>query len=148
MISSVFFQLCSLFYIVLLIGVYFSKKRLSSLENKVYISLAIINFFGLILDIFSIYTIKNMYSLPLLNIIVTKSYLIYLLTWIILFTIYIFVISNRKKEENEIKKYNKKIFKIFSIIYLAITILIIFLIFRHHEMALMKIMFSKIQNTN
>ena len=36
MVSSLFFQICSLFYIVLIIIIYFSKKRINSIENELY----------------------------------------------------------------------------------------------------------------
>ena len=127
MIGSIFFQLCSLFYIFLLIVVYFSKKRLKSVENRLYILLAITNFFGLLLDIFSVFTIRNMNAHPILNFCVSKFYLIYLLTWITLFTIYIFIISTKNKSNTKTKEYIAKIFTIFSIIYSLLVIAIIVL---------------------
>lgn len=127
MIGSIFFQLCSLFYIFLLIVVYFSKKRLKSVENRLYILLAITNFFGLFLDIFSVFTIRNMNTHPILNFYISKFYLIYLLTWITLFTIYIFIISTKNKSNAKTKEYITKIFTIFSIIYSLLVIAIIVL---------------------
>ena len=127
MIGSIFFQLCSLFYIFLLIVVYFSKKRLKSVENRLYILLAITNFLGLFLDIFSVFTIRNMNTHPILNFYISKFYLIYLLTWITLFTIYIFIISTKNKSNAKTKEYITKIFTIFSIIYSLLVIAIIVL---------------------
>lgn len=127
MIGSIFFQLCSLFYIFLLIVVYFSKKRLKSVENRLYILLAITNFLGLLLDIFSVFTIRNMNTHPILNFYISKFYLIYLLTWITLFTIYIFIISTKNKSNAKTKEYITKIFTIFSIIYSLLVIAIIVL---------------------
>lgn len=127
MIGSIFFQLCSLFYIFLLIVVYFSKKRLKSVENRLYILLAITNFLGLFLDIFSVFTIRNMNTHPILNFYISKFYLIYLLTWITLFTIYIFIISTKNKSNAKTKEYITKIFTIFSIIYSLSVIAIIVL---------------------
>lgn len=127
MIGSIFFQLCSLFYIFLLIAVYFSKKRLKSVENRLYILLAITNFLGLFLDIFSVFTIRNMNTHPILNFYISKFYLIYLLTWITLFTIYIFIISTKNKSNAKTKEYITKIFTIFSIIYSLLVIAIIVL---------------------
>jgi len=127
MIGSIFFQLCSLFYIFLLIVVYFSKKRLKSVENRLYILLAITNFLGLFLDIFSVFTIRNMNTHPILNFYISKFYLIYLLTWITLFTIYIFIISTKNKSNAKTKEDITKIFTIFSIIYSLLVIAIIVL---------------------
>ena len=53
--SSLYFQICSLFYIVLLNVTFFSKKRLQSLENKLFSYMIITNLLGIILDIISTY---------------------------------------------------------------------------------------------
>lgn len=103
--SSIILQICSLFYIILLLVVYFSKKRLESKENRIYISLMITIFVGLILDILCIFTMVNIESLAFLNEIVTRLYLLYYLVWIIVFTYYIITVSRKKtgSEENKTK---------------------------------------------
>lgn len=127
--NSIYFQVCSIFYIVLLICIYLSKKRVNTVENRMFIVLAIINFFGLILDVFSIFTIMYMDEYPILNFIITKSYLLYLLTWMFLFTLYTFVITIRSKDKN-IKdpfKEKRKLFTGCYIVYglfLVLTILL------------------------
>ncbi len=132
MISSVYFQIISLVYILLLLIVFFSKKRLNTIENSIYIILAIINAIGLILDISSVYTIINRESIPIINAIVTKAYLIYLLTWISLLTIYIFVIS--MKDNNKLSNISKKYIYFFSIFYIISFTLIVFLpLYYKHE---------------
>ena len=74
MSNSIFFQVSSLFYIIMLIVIYFSKKRLLSFENKIYIYMLIANLIGLVLDVSSILTIIHMDQLPILNFIVTRLY--------------------------------------------------------------------------
>ena len=64
---------------------------------------------------------------PILNFYISKFYLIYLLTWITLFTIYIFIISTKNKSNAKTKEYITKIFTIFSIIYSLLVIAIIVL---------------------
>ena len=126
MLSSIYFQSISLIYIILLIIIYFTKKHLSSIENSIFSILIVINCIGLILDIASIFTIINMDSLPLINVIITKLYLIYLLTWISLLTLYIYTISFKDNGNN--KSFNNK-FKIvlkFEIIMYIISVIIVF----------------------
>lgn len=126
MLSSIYFQSLSLIYIILLIIIYFTKKHLSSIENTIFSILIVINCIGLILDIASIFTIINMDSLPLINVIITKLYLIYLLTWISLLTLYIYTISFKDNGNN--KSFNNK-FKIvlkFEIIMYIISVIIVF----------------------
>lgn len=99
MSSGIFFQLISLIYMSLLILVYFSKKRLDTIENKIFKVLMITNFIGLVIDIMSVYTIMNMNKIPNMNAFITKLYLAYLLSWIFIFTLYIFAISKKEKED-------------------------------------------------
>ena len=129
--SSIFFQICSLFYISLLLIIYFSKKRLGTVENKIYIILAVTNLIGLILDISSVYTISNMSRYPILNKFVSKAYLVYLLSWMFLFTIYVFIIStNKKNDKNKtelhLSDYKNKVYPatILYFIFLILTIIL------------------------
>lgn len=129
--SSIFFQICSLFYISLLLIIYFSKKRLGTVENKIYIILAVTNLIGLILDISSVYTISNMSRYPILNKFVSKAYLVYLLSWMFLFTIYVFIIStNKKNDKNKtelhLSDYKNKVYPatILYFIFLILTIVL------------------------
>lgn len=129
--SSIFFQICSLFYISLLLIIYFSKKRLGTVENKIYIILAVTNLIGLILDISSVYTISNMSQYPILNKFVSKAYLVYLLSWMFLFTIYVFIIStNKKSDKNKtelhLSDYKNKVYPatILYFIFLILTIVL------------------------
>ena len=85
-----FYTVCSLFYSLLLNGVYFSKKRLKTIENKIFERIMVTNLIGVLLALGSYYTILNENKFPILNIVVSKGYIIYLLTWLTLFTLYIF----------------------------------------------------------
>lgn len=97
--SSLYFQICSGAYLILLVIVYFSKKKVMNIENKIYSALIITSAAGLILDYASTYLaiidVHNVY----LNFI-CKLYLVYLLVWIFLFTIYTFVISFKNSQNN------------------------------------------------
>ena len=129
------FSTCSLFYSILLTIMYFSKKRLNRVENKIYGSLIICNLIGVILAVSCYYTINNMDNMPFLNYIVSKSLLIYYLAWITIFTIYVFVISYQKKARNDEEKNKniKKISKLFIILFFLIAILVCILPLYFHN---------------
>ena len=57
MLSSIYFQICSLFFLVLLIIIYFSKQRLKTLENSIFIGTMFANLFAIIFDIASVFGI-------------------------------------------------------------------------------------------
>ena len=120
-LSSVYFQIISLCYILMLIFVFFSKKRIDSLENKIYKFLLITNGLGLILDILSVYTIKYRNEMPITNYFVTKFYLIYLLTWISEFTFYIVTLT--KDDSKHYERHKKILLYIYLISVVAIFIL-------------------------
>ena len=107
---SMFFQICSMFYITLLMVEYFGKKRLKTIENKIYSYLIINVTVALILDILSIFTIRNIDIMPVFNSIVCKLYLASVVSWITLFTSYILAVAcryNTKDSTGEIL--NKKV---------------------------------------
>lgn len=104
------FTIYSLFYSLLINIVYFSSKRLRSIENKIFEKIMLTNFVGVLLAIGSYFTIKNIDRFELLNTFVSKGYIIYLLTWLTLFSVYIFVISikdgkDKKSAVNKIINY-------------------------------------------
>lgn len=123
-LRSVSFQIGSLFYICMLIYLYFSKKRIKTDETKIFSYLLICNFIGLLLDIFSVYTIANMNKFSFLNLVISKGYLIYLLTWITLFTYYIFVLSKMEQNHDSRGIYMKKVRKVLYACYLIFFLLI------------------------
>ena len=123
MISSFIFQICSIFYILLLIIVYFSKDRFKSLENNIYKFLMVFDLVILIADITSVYCL---YTLPvdsILNIFFAKFFLVTLIVWEIALTFYVFTISS--KDEDTKKKLNYKAILFGSVIPIMVLIFIL-----------------------
>ena len=118
-LRSVAFQICSLFYICMLIFLYFSKKRIKTDETC--------NLIGLFLDVSSVYTIAHIDKVPILNFVISKGYLIYLLTWITMFTYYIFILSKMGKEFTNRVVYINTIRKILYVCYFIFLILTLLL---------------------
>ena len=117
------FTIYSLFYSLLINIVYFSSSRLRSIENKIFEKIMLTNFVGVLLAIGSYFTIKNIDRFELLNTFVSKGYIVYLLTWLTLFSVYIFVISI--KEGKDKRSEANKIINLFGILYLIFLIIII-----------------------
>lgn len=113
---GIYFSLCSFFFISILAVVYFSKKRIKTDENNLYTLLIITSLCGTIIGTPCYFAMKYMDKYPLFNSIFSRLYLIYLITWLMVFTLYIMKIS--------ISKFNKqKIYKSFFIIYIILSLL-------------------------
>ena len=126
MINSIIVQCVSLVFLLLLFCVYFSKDTINNVENMIYKHSIIINLFSILLDITSIFTIYYMNG-SLFNIIISKLYLVTILMWIALLTIYIFMISIKPDDNLSEEKKNKKKVLIQSIalgIFIACTLYI------------------------
>lgn len=122
--TTIFLTIISFFYSVLLMIAYFSKDKIKTLENTVYSKLIIINFIGIILELFC--TIFAGYAKDYLVFytILNKLFLVELTIWCSVFSVYVFLISS-KKEKNELKSYLKKV----SIFHIVIDVITMFLIF-------------------
>lgn len=114
------FSFCSFFYIALLTLVFFSKKRLDTLENRLYSFLIIASLIGTMIGVPTYYCMKYMDRFPILNAIFARVYLEYLVTWITIFTAYIFVISFKKID-------TKKVLNFFKGFYVCMILIVCFL---------------------
>lgn len=85
--------LCSLVYILLLTAVYFSKKRLDNIENRIYSKLLIADIIGLFLEFMCCMTVSGIIDIDALKIVVNNLFLLFILTWVFMFTKYMFTVS-------------------------------------------------------
>lgn len=121
--SSIYFSVSALFCIVLLMILFFSKKRFTSKETKIYGWMLISSFFDVILVIIELVLTYN-YFTPNSEILVkflNKIDFIHYILWPTLLTLYIFFITYK-----DIKKYNK--FKNIIIIFSVFSIIIEFIL--------------------
>lgn len=122
------FQILSFFYIFMLSLIYFLKKRINTIENKLFSALIIANFVGVLLDIIST-SLALQQKTGFLLIMFSKFYLIYLLVWIGILTLYIFAISVKKDEYINLVK-NK--FKLLLVAFIVIIVIIFCLPLYNH----------------
>ena len=124
------FQILSFFYIFMLSLIYFLKKRVNTIENKIFSALIITNFIGVLLDIVST-SLALQQKTGFLLIFFSKLYLIYLLSWIGLLTLYIFAIS--LKSDVFIVKIKKYVKPIIGLYILCILIILILPLYNHMD---------------
>ena len=110
MTSGIYFPVCCIFFNLLVMFIYFSKKRLENIENRIYKVLLISNFVGLIVEILCYFFIRNTEIFPILSQIVLRGYLFYLCFFIAAFTDYNAVITYKSRyEDRDINKFFKTI---------------------------------------
>ena len=123
--GSLGIQIISLVYLIVIMIIYFCKKRIDNVENKIFSALLIINLIGVIVDISStsmaLYDFDNLLLNP-----ISKLYLVYLGYWLLAFTLYIIIISFSKKEEMK-KKLFLKLLPIFCFLCVFLLIFIFIL---------------------
>lgn len=123
MIDGVFLQILSLLYILALSFVYFKKEKVKTVENKIFSKIVICNIFGLLVHISLYVLITNIGIESFITIFVSKIYLIYLISYMIFFTLYDLIISIKNKDL-AIKKYN--LYNILSVIIIIFISILIF----------------------
>lgn len=129
MTDGLLFRYGCLAFSILLVIIYFSKKRLNTIENKLYSWIIVTNLFGLLIDISCHWALKITDSAPLIAFAILRLYLVYLISWLVIFTVYIRFISYQKQPEQQ-KKLIKSIKKEWTIIY-WILIIVMFLLPMH-----------------
>jgi CheY-like chemotaxis protein len=128
MTVSLAFLLPCFFFSLLLLIVFLSKKRISKLENKFFFAITIANFIGLIIEIVLQISVVLTNHITTSILFVGKIYLIYLIIWTSLFTLYSILISYKKEikniRENKFIK-NTSMFFLFITIVLMVLMLIL-----------------------
>ena len=114
------FTFASLFYIILLLIVFFSKTRIARRENKIYSYLIITSLVGVVVGLGTWFFMQNMNEYPLFNIIFSRLYLVYLITWLSVFCLYTIVITFPKLNYEKWKMY---IYIIYFVLFTAVFLL-------------------------
>ena len=121
-VGNNFFSIAILIFNILLTCIYFSKKRIDSFETSVYKNLIFVSLLTSIFAICSYFCILKLDTSGVLNFIFSKGLLVLYLAWILLFTLYIFGISNYNSKINQ-----RFAYKIFLFLLICGGLLIFFL---------------------
>ena len=126
-----FFTICSFFYSLMLGIIYYRRKHIQSLETKIYSKLVFINFMNVFFAVLCYFTILVRETFPFINDFVSKTLLVFYISWVLLFTMYLFVIVSKNDNllEEEVKK-NKLLLTVLSV---ALLICIYYLPLYYHS---------------
>ncbi len=129
MVMGITMLVISLIYLIMTSIVYFSKQRLNSKEIKLYNGLIISSFFGIFLELSCIFIVPYKDVFPILNEVVNRLFLLYLLVWVALFTFYVFAVSfyNDNKATKFVLKHLKKFRLLELIVFIIFAVLLLVL---------------------
>lgn len=121
-------------YMLLLAIAYFSKERITNIENKLYANMIKLSCFGIIMDSIScLLLINNLQETPYFKM-ATLFMFVYYIMWSGLFLIYILVVSLKKPNMND-KDFDQKYLPMVKIVFYAYVIcsfVVIFLPLNYH----------------
>ena len=103
MISVSFSICCSLFMITISI-IYLLKKRIKNFDNKLYSGILLLNLIGIFIDVAGYFSFRSFGTDFIINVLISKVYLIYYISYIFCLTLYIYNIS--------FKNLNKYLYKV------------------------------------
>ena len=89
----------SLFYSITLNIMYFTKKHINTYENRIFSILIVSNLIGLLLELLCTYSLL-IFSITTWTVIVNKLFLLYLMSFAFLFSIYVIFVTFIKIDES------------------------------------------------
>ena len=118
----------TLLFLLFLIGVYLSKKRMNNIENRIYKKMLISNLLVLITQFIMEILYATVYN-EFVIVYICNIVLAIEITWFIFFTHYIILISNEKNEEfiNNYKEHEDEYIKRINVIMIIVCIIQIIL---------------------
>ena len=114
--TGIYLPISALLFSILIMLLFFVKGHINTFETKLYGVLIITNFVGLILEILCTVGSLIYDSNRIVADFILKSYLLYLIAWALLFTVYVFYISHDKKTNLKIKDIALKFVAVFYFI--------------------------------
>ncbi len=138
---NIYFQISALIYLILTIVIFYTKKKIKTLENYIYKGILAVSFIEIILDIL-LNIVCFLYPNSLLGEILCKLFLCSFLSWALTFAYYIYAITSTKNDGAIIVGNNEK-FKYFTSILLF---LIIFIAMLDFSLFMMPIEITKYEN--
>ena len=120
----IYFSIAAFFFLVLLLVIHFTKKRIRLFENDVYISLVFLTILGISFELCLTFGGEPLISNYYLKSFIAKGFLAILEIWVSLLAFYTFIITKRIKYDTA-KKYGFAIFRLFLplIIFVLVTYL-------------------------
>lgn len=97
-VVNIIFNICGIVFLTFLMAVYFTKKNMPNIENKIYKNILVLSLLITVSDLLfwlSCYYMKDyLFTVQLTG----RIYLVFLIMWLVFLTYYIVVVTNNKTE--------------------------------------------------
>lgn len=97
---NVVFSSCCLIFLSIVAVVYFSKKRMENVDNKIFTVMIIVNLIGILIDMIGYITFQKLPHDSLANKCISKIYVVYFLTYVFCLFIYIYNLTFNNLAKN------------------------------------------------
>lgn len=113
---SIGFTICAILFLIIIIYMYFSKRKWSGIQNTIYCFMLVLTMIMLILELLCVYTISVRYKFPALNEVLCRLYILGVIIWTSCMIAYIYAITNRDKLKDSFKRQKEKFTIVLSLI--------------------------------
>lgn len=113
---SIGFTICAILFLIIIIYMYFSKRKWSGIQNTIYCFMLVLTMIMLILELLCVYTISVRYKFPALNEVLCRLYILGVIIWTSCMIAYIYAITNRDKLKDSFKRQKEKFAILLSLI--------------------------------
>ena len=114
--TGIFFLIQSLSFTILLMFIYFNKKRVENLDNKIYTNLILLSFVEITLELFLDLIMPHYDMIMAVSIIAAKTYCAVIAIWLTQLSMYITMVSLILKDKKQLQEITKKCYMIVGII--------------------------------
>ena len=120
---SIEFQIAGLIFTAILCCAFFRKVKWDSTQNRIYKAILLITFVELALDVVSVYSIDHRDTMPLLNDILSKAYIVAMNLFIYTIDIYAISCATNRKLSPIVKNLKTGLIVILTVMIVAIIIM-------------------------
>ena len=121
---GVIFSTCSFVFNILLLFIFFCKKRVNNVETRLYSYLLVIITLTSAIGLPCYYSVMNASDYPFFALFFGKAYLVLIHTWVSILSCYFVLVSSNITLNNEIRTKFKVVFLIYYIAVLTLIILL------------------------
>ena len=123
--GTIFLTISALVYTVITTCLFFSKRKINKLENRIFGRLLVLSILSMITELSIIFTT----NIPYLGTFIQKLFLVFIVLWLSRFMDYTFsitVFDDNKSDDDNIRQY-KKLYYIFLIVNVICAVIIMIL---------------------